>query len=327
MNGIDRIRIVLSGIYYPMAILRYFERALKLLPLDLITVGPYTGTHIPWAGGMYLDEKYALSPTVVLPKGQLTFEFAEENLKAEGITEWDLWIQVDAAYHLNGRPSKGIHAIIATDPHVIDYTYQRRNCDYFYNMQKSYAQKHDIVLPYAYDHTCHFPEKREKLYDVGLIGVMYSHRQALVDRLLANGIKIMAQNGPIFTEATHLWNECRIGINWSSLDDLNARTFELTAMQIPSVQNRVSAMRDFLKEDWHYIPFGEPTRSESAQMKYVDEAVRAVMRALAMSDTDLYMMAVSAYNAIEGNTYYDRIIQVLTNADLWGRVAGQMGDY
>ena len=41
------MNVVLTGIYYPLAILRYFEAALRRADVNLFTAGPYTATRIP----------------------------------------------------------------------------------------------------------------------------------------------------------------------------------------------------------------------------------------------------------------------------------------
>jgi hypothetical protein len=50
--------VVLSFLFYPMAIGRYFEAALKRHDdINLITVGPYYGNMIPWNNWMALRQK------------------------------------------------------------------------------------------------------------------------------------------------------------------------------------------------------------------------------------------------------------------------------
>ena len=62
------MKIVLSGMYYPVAIVRYFEAALRRRPdVELFTMGPFTGTFIPWNGGMNLKPEYAKAPDLELP--------------------------------------------------------------------------------------------------------------------------------------------------------------------------------------------------------------------------------------------------------------------
>ena len=57
------IRVVVSGIHYPLSMMKYFITALQRREdIELFTVGPFTGTYIPWAGGMQLPAKYVKQP-------------------------------------------------------------------------------------------------------------------------------------------------------------------------------------------------------------------------------------------------------------------------
>jgi hypothetical protein len=98
--------VILTGLFYPMAILRYYESALKRRDdIDLITVGPYFGNMIPWNNWMALPQKYAIAPTITLPQGSVTvpISFIENQLPQEA----DLWLQIDAGFYLEGRPQNG----------------------------------------------------------------------------------------------------------------------------------------------------------------------------------------------------------------------------
>ena len=49
--------------FYPVAILRYFQQALQRRDdVNVYSVGPWTGTWIPWMGGLYLQDKYSRPP-------------------------------------------------------------------------------------------------------------------------------------------------------------------------------------------------------------------------------------------------------------------------
>jgi hypothetical protein len=93
--GVVKIKVALVGIYYPMAMLRYFERALERRDdIELVTAGPYTGTYIPWSGGMTVLPKYAKPPTHVLPpdfirNGKIPANILNANEKFQDV---DLWL-------------------------------------------------------------------------------------------------------------------------------------------------------------------------------------------------------------------------------------------
>ena len=68
MNQMNRIKVLCLSIWYPLSMSRYWENALKRNPnVDLVTVGAFTGSWIPWLGGMNVLEKYSRPPTYPLP--------------------------------------------------------------------------------------------------------------------------------------------------------------------------------------------------------------------------------------------------------------------
>ena len=65
-----KMRVCLTGIFYPLAMLSYFVRALERRDdIELVTCGPFTGDWIPWGGanGMRLPFKYVKTPNIPLP--------------------------------------------------------------------------------------------------------------------------------------------------------------------------------------------------------------------------------------------------------------------
>lgn len=238
----DKIRVVLSGIYYPVAIVRYFQAAfLRRSDVDLVSVGPYTGNTIPWANGMFVDCPLP-KPDLVLAPGSnahLDVSYVERLLSQPP----DLWIQVDAAYHLLGRPSCR-QFYIATDPHCVDYSYQRTQADVFFNMQSPYMKEGDEWLPYAYDSVYHAPKPQELEYDFGIIGAdgrqgpLYGPRDQLVHALRAEGHKVMQEFGKAYEDARDLLSRCKVGLNWSTQKDTTARVFETMGMGLALLTNR-----------------------------------------------------------------------------------------
>lgn len=295
-------RVVLSGIYYPMAILRYFEGALRSRKdVDLITVGPYTANHIPWKGGMFVPEKYAKAPDYEIPlrKG---IPLAAVEAKIE--EDYDVWIQVDADFHLTGKPTgPGVkHFIVGTDPHCVNYDYQRTTADVFFNMQKCYSNEGDVYLPYAYDPVWHSPpvEPVEKVYDVALVGLMYDHRRAVIEALRARGHKIYFDTGPIFEEARDIYHRSKVGFNWSSLYDLNARAFELLALGLPTVMNKVPDIDLFFQENVDYAAFSTAS-----------QAVKQIEQLLEMPDLG-DIRAMYGLAAVKPHTWGARVEQLLS---------------
>lgn len=248
------IKVVLSGIFYPMAILRYFEAALRRRSdVELTTAGMYTGRRIPWDGGMLLSADYAKSPDIRMPQGSsIPIRWIESRLEFEP----DLWIQVDAGFQLKGKPNRGTNIVVATDPHVLNYSLQRAQADKLFCMQQVYSRPNDIYLPYAFDPVWHRKQTDQpKDWDVILLGIHYEQRDRIVSELRSRGITVLYELGPVFEEAHQLYGRSRIALNWSSLLDLNARVFEVLGMGLPLVSNRVPDMGIFFEEDRDYLGF------------------------------------------------------------------------
>lgn len=294
----SKLTVILSGIFYPMAILRYYEAALKRRDdLNLITVGPYTGNVIPWNGGMTLPQKYAIAPTITLPTGSpsVPVSFVESQLPQPA----DLWIQIDAGFHLEGKPQNGKNVIVATDPHVLNYDRQRTFADTFYCMQKIYSKPGDVYLPYAYDPIWHAPEKQERLFDVCLLGLHYQNRNLLIDRLMKNGVKVYYDLGPSFDEARTIYNQAPVGINWSSKDDLTARVFELLGMRRLAVVNNVPDLPRFFRDGIDLVTFTG-----------LEEATEKILHYLANED-QLEAIAAQGHKAVKPHTWDARIEQIM----------------
>lgn len=270
-------KVVVSAKWYPMCLARYFLHALRRRDdIDLIVVGPTTGTWIPWNHGMHLPEKYIIKPDIELEgvkanHSTAPMPYAESLLAQAGIDEVDLWIQIDAAFMLQGRPKSGIHVTVGTDPHVINYNYQRLQSDYFFCMQKVYSKPGDIYLPYAYCPEWHAPLDWDEdgfENDAALVGLHYENRNLLVQRLRQMGLKIAYDLGPIGDEVRDIYRKAPIGLNWSSRQDLVARVFELMAMGRLAIVNEVPDLERFFQ--------GETGNRDLIVFRNLEEAVEAV---------------------------------------------------
>lgn len=274
----SRVKVLFLSIYFPLFMGKYFDKAFRRNPdIDFISCGPFTGDWIPWLGGIRLPVKYANPPDICLPfapnVGTVSYDF----VKAQLPTGWtpDLVISCDAGINWTSKPQDGYVATIGTDPHALDYTHARRISDKFFNMQLCYSQPHDVYLPYAYDPMVHYPEDetvslfsvREhkdplpmggvfpKDTDAVLIGMPYENRIQWVNELRKHGVSVLFENAPVFDEYRELANRARIGLNWSSLNDLNARAFETPAFGLCPVMNRVPDLGLFFEEDKDYLGF------------------------------------------------------------------------
>jgi hypothetical protein len=255
------VKIVLSAIWYPMCIARYYQAALNRRDdVEVLTVGPYTGATIPWGGGMNLPEKYAIPPDILMPHVFSDISLAPISLVEDRLPsdfEPDLWLQIDAGYSFLMKPKRGINAIVATDPHVLNYDRQRNEADVFYCMQAHYCQQvRDHYLPYAFDPVWHAPmEDVAQTHDCTLLGLHYENRNALVESLRREGVRVHYELGIVFDEARQIYNQAPIGLNWSSLNDLTARVFELLGMKRIAVVNWVPDLDKHFQDGIDLITF------------------------------------------------------------------------
>lgn len=222
----------------------------------------------------------------------------------EDLSDVDLWLEVDAGFYLDPKPETGIVAHVATDPHVLSYDRQRQLADYFFGMQTPYLRNGDIYLPYAYDPTTHYYKEEAYEHDVCMIGLHYQQRTELINRLLSRNLRVFYSIGQIFDEYREMYNKSKIGINWSSRLDMNARVWELAAMGVPAVQNTVPDMKTFFVPGEHYLEFTD-----------VNGAEKQVM--ILMSDPDMAIeMANAAMRKVEPHTYDARVQQILERVGL-----------
>jgi hypothetical protein len=301
------IKVLCLSIWYPLSMSRYFERAMRRNPdIELKTAGVFTGSWIPWLGGMNLPEKYAVAPDLPLPfrpdVGRVEYDFVRAQL---GDWKPDLVLAIDAGINWHSKPKDGVVATIATDPHVLDYNHQRNISDKFFNMQLCYSEKNDSYLPYAHDPTVHRPEPAAKDIDAILIGMPYENRIAWRDELRKHGVLLHLENGPIFDEYRALANRAKIGCTWSSMNDLIARFFETPAFGLPMVANRVPDAHLFLEENEDYLAFST-----------LQEAVEKVLW-LRDNPDKAEKIANNGYKSIQVHTYDARVNQILEECGLW----------
>lgn len=282
---------------------RYFEKAMRHNPdIDLKTTGVFTGSWIPWLGGVNLPEKYSLPPDLPLPFRPDVGKVSYSLVKAQ-LGDWvpDIVLSIDAGINWIEKPSDGIVATIATDPHALDYSHQRKISDKFFNMQLSYSEPKDVYLPYAYSKYDHYPLPHLMSdTDAILIGMPYPQRVEWVNKLKNAGVSVIFENSPVFDEYRDLASRARVGLNWSSLNDLNARFFETPAFGLAMVTNRLPDASQFLVENEDYLGFSG-----------LDEAVEKVLY-LKNNEEERVEIARSGYKKIQPHTYDARIKQFLT---------------
>lgn len=297
-------RILLLYYAYPFAIASYFRHALeKRRDVELVTCGAYTGDSIPWGGGMRLPMKYVKSVDLPLPR-QITSPSWEDVSKKLG-NDFDLVLNIDAGFHLSTKPDVP-YAVVLTDPHVLEdsgwYPKVRPLADKIFNMQRYYMKNGDVYLPYACSPDHHYSMSNvEKLYDACLIGLHYEQRDKWVNALRGHGYNVHYSLGEVYDEYRTINNMSKVGLNWSSLMDINARTFEVPAMFLPLVANRLPNMEELgFIDTQNYLGFGD-----------LDEAVHRVEWALKNHDY-ASAIALNGYQLVHKNhTYEQRVDQIL----------------
>lgn len=305
-----RIRIALTYIAYPVAMGRYFHEAMiQNTNIEVWMAGPFTGQNIPWVSTetglpMILPKKYVLKPNHPLPIPARGPTISYPMLEIEKPWEPDLWIEVNGGLSGTGKPTSAPLAMVLSDPHVLGgfYAEQRQRADYIFNMQTPYMVPGDIHLPYAYSKRWHTPTEipfEEREYDAALIGLQYKQRTDLVDRLRAEGLNVFYDLGPAYDDARDIYHNSRIGLNWSSLEDTNARCFELMALGITPVMNQVTdLMRMF------------STGNEYAGFITEGEAVNKTLGALEDPETAI-ALAEMAQEAVRPHTWDARVQSIL----------------
>lgn len=302
----DKIKVLLLSIHYPLAMKTYFEAALRdREDIDLRTVGPYTGAFIPWLHGMTLPIKYAVPPTYPLSfkpdVGRVSYDLVKALIKDDWIP--DIVLTVDAGINWSQKPTDGVVVTVGTDSHCLDYNHARNISDKFFNMHHHYAQKDDLDLPYALSTQYFYPDPNiEKDTDAVLIGMPYPQRVEWIQALRDRGVSVLFENGPILDEYRELNNRARIGLNWASLQDLNCRVFELMGMKLCPVINHVPDLdRLGFVDGKHYIGFHN-----------LGDAVEKVIHATAYP-MQAHDIAENAYQKVisENHTFDNRVETIL----------------
>jgi hypothetical protein len=294
----NKIKVGFSQAWFPMSMGMWFLRALQRREdVELWTTGPYTGNFIPWNYGMYLPEKYVVPPNLELPPSLFNAHPQYSLVRDKLPWKPDLFLLVDAGFSFQDRPDAEVVARVQTDPHVLQhyYTANKMAMDYDFSMQNNYMHSGEIYLPYAYDPTIYYPEDVKKEYDCCLIGLHYTHRDQLVQRLQKHGVSVHYSIGEVFDENRIAYNKAKIALSWSSLQDLPARAWEGLAMKLALVANRVPDMDLHFVDGRDYLGFND-----------LDEAERQVMILLG-DDAKREKISEQGYNTVLPNTWDSRL--------------------
>lgn len=251
------IKIAFGYRAVPFALASYFRQVLEKRPdVELFTFGSFSGQRIDWGNGMDIPIKYLNKVDLPLPQG-ITMP-SWEMIKPKLPWKPDLVLVVDAGFHLSSKPDIP-YAIVLTDPHVLESWYSAGNplADFVFGMQRYYLKTGQIHLPYACSPCHHYAMSNiEKDYDASLIGLHYPQRDSLVQSLRNHGYKVLYDLGLIYDEYREWNNRATIGLNWSSLMDINARFFETMAMGQVLLTNRLPHIQELgYEENRHYLGF------------------------------------------------------------------------
>lgn len=270
-------RIAMSYRHYPLSVAKFFKAAFRSLGHEVISVGPFEAS-IPWQPHTDYSAHLDIPDIELFPApGAATYPLAQA--RAEGLEAWkpDALVMVDAAFSLSGGWNKVPIALVATDPHCVEYGEQAKSANAFFVMQHHYMQQYIPMggqsgswpppewLPYCYDPTIHYWVPApwnggiEPEYDVVFVGVLYPERQRMIRELEAAGLAVLARQGVLFEEGTRLYAQGKVALNLSSRLDLPMRFWEGMAYRRLVFTNRVPDLAQL--GEWgchpgqHYITY------------------------------------------------------------------------
>ena len=308
----EKISCVLSGLLYPVTMLRFFWDALqKRGDVDLFVIGPFFDQWIPWAGGITLPKNYVKYPQGSLPRTAANVNLHPEMIRDIVPKDIDLWVQCDAGWRFSSRPPGKVVAHIQTDPHTgfkttpSAYPLAKSYSDLNFCMQLVYQEPDEIYLPYASHDHC-YPLAVEKEYDVCMIGLQYKHRLNLAQTLRRKGYNVKDGIGIVFDEYNEAYNRSKIAVSWSSLQDTPVRVWEALSMGVPLVANRTPDLLHWWTEGEHFLGFDGP-----------EEAVLQIGWLMDHYE-EAEVMAAKAYKKMKfGHHHFDdRVQQILKAAEL-----------
>lgn len=297
-----KLKVAISGLIYPVTMMRYFWDALEAREdVEVFSTGPFFGNWIPWNNGMTIANRYIKTPTVPLFSGASHTPFSHRIISDVTPKDIDLWLQVDAGWHFSDRPDAKKVALIETDPHVLKDHYRpaKAYSDYTFCMQTPYIEADEIYLPYACDVRKFYPEERPIRYECCLIGLHYPQRDELVNRLANYNVNVYYSLGDVFDEYRNIYNESKIALSWSSLQDLPVRVFEAMGMKRPLVCNHVPDMDKFFVDGTHYIGFTDALDASTKILDLLDKPER------------LKELAEAGYNEVIAKHTWDQRIQFI----------------
>jgi hypothetical protein len=214
------MNILILANHYAVASGRYCLDALRRLGHTVYSVGPEHGGFI-W--GLKLPDAFTWQPNPPYPD-----------------TPIDLILIMDSDPALLPyapvlrEQYKAPVVVYGVDNHVRDY--RAAQADHYFLAHKAVTiqpfEDNTTWLPCAYDplFTPSLIPMGKRRYDVVLLGVMYEQRRALVERLRAAGLSVLAGTGLVYEAYRDAHHDARISLCLSARGDVAQRIFESAAM-------------------------------------------------------------------------------------------------
>lgn len=313
------LRILLSYSHFPISVGRFFKMGFRSLPrVEVFSVGPCSHGLLPWQPQTDFSA-YADVPDLELyPDPSAPYQYPIQDVLREVPFAPDAIVMVDAGFHLHGGAPLHKCALIATDPHCLDYFEQAGEVNAFFVMQKAYMSKYEVDkppvrlqpqwLPYCYEPSVHYWDPdAPKEQNVTFVGVLYPERIELLERMVAAGVSVRYEQGRLMEEGTAIYNRGDIAWNLSSRDDLPMRFWEGMAYRNLVVTNRVSDLKDLqawnLYENKHYIAYNREDPGELMdKLRYYTDRAHA---------DELEAIATAGWVWVQRHTYGHRARMVL----------------
>jgi len=294
------MKILMSYKHYPMCGANFFRWAMEELGHEVFSVGYFSGETMPWAHSPKFP-KYVFPPDLALKNDVPSFPLAA--IKDKVPWKPDLILEIDAGFYMSNKPKEWEDvpiAMFATDPHFLEYTVQHQFVDFFFNPQPMALAKYpkSIFLPWAYDPNIHKPQIVDKIYDIVFVGALYAERENALKEL-AKKYRVCVGESIIYDECTIIYNQGKIGFNWSSNDDIPMRIFENMAYGNAVFTNRITGLDLLFKEGKHYIAFSDENELYEKANYYLSH------------EDELTKIALAGYDAVEEDTYKHRCNKIL----------------
>jgi hypothetical protein len=254
----SKIKILATQLFYPVSIGRHIlEEFAAREDVELKTIGPSYGSWIPWNGGMNLPAKYTFNPDIALPPtnmNHLPIGVAEARL---GDWQPDVVLQLDAGWHFTGRPKHGLNVHYLSDPHALRSFYDSvaGDFDLTWCSQTPYINPGEVYMPYAYSDKWFYPEPLDKIYDACLVGIPYGQRVGLANALKREGINVFLGQGIVFDDYRKIYNQSKVALSWSSLQDTPMRVYEAMGMIRPLIANRTPDLMNQFDDGYDFRGF------------------------------------------------------------------------